>query len=57
LVQVYNRYGKLVFQSVAYPKAWDGYFQGALLPQGIYYYKISGRAGKQLLSGAVTLIY
>jgi hypothetical protein len=46
-----------VFQSVAYPKAWDGYFQGALLPQGIYYYKISGRAGKQLLSGAVTLIY
>jgi len=57
MVQVYNRYGKLVFQSMAYPKAWDGYFQGSVLPQGTYYYKISSRAGKQMLSGAVTLIY
>ena len=56
-VQVYNRYGKLVFQSIAYPKAWDGYFQGSVLPQGTYYYKISSRAGKQILSGAVTLIF
>ncbi|SDM50281.1 gliding motility-associated C-terminal domain-containing protein [Daejeonella rubra] len=57
MVQVYNRYGKLVFESMAYTKAWDGYFQGEVLPQGTYYYKISSRAGKQVLSGAVTLIY
>jgi gliding motility-associated-like protein len=57
MVQVYNRYGKMVFESMAYPKAWDGYFQGSVLPQGTYYYKISSRGGKQVLSGSVTLIY
>jgi gliding motility-associated-like protein len=57
IVQVYNRYGKMVFQSMAYPKAWDGYFQGSVLPQGTYYYKISSRGGKQVISGAVTLIF
>jgi gliding motility-associated-like protein len=57
MVQVYNRYGRKVFSSRGYTTPWDGNHQGAKLPQGTYYYKISVRSGKQVVSGVVTLIY
>ncbi len=57
LVQVFNRYGRMVFSSSGYTTPWDGHHQGAKLPQGTYYYKISVRSGKQVVSGVVTLIY
>lgn len=56
-VQVFNRYGRKVFSSSGYTTPWDGHFQGTKLPQGTYYYKISVRSGKQVVSGVVTLIY
>jgi len=57
MVQIYNRYGRMVFGSSGYTTPWDGHHQGAKLPQGTYYYRISVRSGKQVVSGVVTLIY
>jgi len=57
VVEIFNRYGRKVFWSIGYSTPWDGYFQGVKLPQGTYYYKISVRSGKQVVSGVVTLIY
>lgn len=57
VVQVYNRYGHLVFHSRGYSTPWDGYMNGSKLAQGTYYYKISLRSGKQILSGVVNIIY
>jgi gliding motility-associated-like protein len=39
-VEVYNRWGELLFQSPGYQEHWDGTFQGKLLPVGTYYYII-----------------
>lgn len=57
MVQIYNRYGRMVFSSSGYTTPWDGHHEGAKLPQGTYYYKISVRSGRQVVSGVVTLIY
>ena len=37
-ISVYNRYGQQVFQSIGYPKPWDGNYKGEKLPAGTYYY-------------------
>lgn len=55
-VQVYNRYGKKVFQSTGYRKPWDGEYDGKLLPSGTYYYLIDTKTGIPALSGSVTII-
>ncbi len=39
-VNVYNRYGILVFHSIGYPKAWNGTYNYAPLSIGTYYYMI-----------------
>ncbi|WP_186292572.1 T9SS type B sorting domain-containing protein [Mucilaginibacter corticis] len=53
-VKTYNRYGKLVFQSIGYSKPWDGLYNGAHLPVGTYYYVIDYNKSK--ISGYVELI-
>jgi gliding motility-associated-like protein len=55
-VQVFNRYGQLVFSSNGYGVAWDGTQQGKLLPVGTYYYIIQLKNGYKPLSGSVTLM-
>lgn len=41
-VEVYNRWGELLFQSPkGYPKPWDGIYHGKPLPVGTYYYIIN----------------
>lgn len=41
-VEIYNRWGELLFQSPAgYPKPWDGIYHGKPLPVGTYYYIIN----------------
>ncbi|MFD2874216.1 FG-GAP-like repeat-containing protein [Mucilaginibacter ximonensis] len=54
-VNVYDRYGRLVFHSTGYQNSWDGTRKGALLPFGVYYYVIN-IAGREPLSGHVTII-
>ena len=39
-VEVYNRWGELLFQSVGYKENWDGTYKGEPLPVGTYYYVI-----------------
>lgn len=39
-VEVYNRWGELLFQSVGYKEPWDGRYHGGLVPVGTYYYAI-----------------
>ena len=39
-VQVYNRYGGKVFESLDYKNNWDGTYKGKPVPDGTYYYVI-----------------
>jgi len=56
-VQVFNRWGQLVFNSLGYSKPWKGTdVAGKPLPEGVYYYiiKLNGRA--QPKSGSITIL-
>ncbi len=39
-VEIYNRWGELLFQSSGYSDPWDGTYEGKPLPTGTYYYVI-----------------
>jgi gliding motility-associated-like protein len=41
VVEVYNRWGELLFHSVGYHERWDGKYKGQDLPVGTYYYIIN----------------
>ncbi|MEJ7911940.1 MAG: gliding motility-associated C-terminal domain-containing protein, partial [Chitinophagaceae bacterium] len=56
LVQVYNRYGQLVFQSKGYSKPWDGTINGQPVPFGTYYYVIDPKNGRPQRTGFVDII-
>ena len=55
-VDVYNRYGQLVYHSVGYDKPWDGTVNGNQVPVGTYYYIINPKNGKQKMAGYVDVI-
>lgn len=55
-VQVYNRWGALVFSSKGYAVAWDGQSNGTPLPAATYYYTVSSGLLEKPLSGAVTIL-
>ncbi len=43
-LQIYNRWGALIYESHDLNKGWDGYFgNGSLAPQGVYVWKVHGR--------------
>jgi gliding motility-associated-like protein len=42
-LQVYNRWGNLVFQSTSLTKGWDGMYQGQPVNQGVFVYMLTGR--------------
>lgn len=57
-ITVFNRYGQPVFRSKGYGAAWDGRFNGKLLPVGTYYYVIDLRiAVEPPLTGWVFIVY
>jgi gliding motility-associated-like protein len=56
-VKVYNRLGSLILNSRGYTEPWDGTYKGSKLPAGTYYYIINAKAGTQVLSGWVYIIY
>jgi gliding motility-associated-like protein len=39
-VEIYNRWGQLLFRSIGYNDPWDGIYKGKPLPVGTYYYII-----------------
>jgi gliding motility-associated-like protein len=55
-VQVYNRYGQMVFRSVGYGTPWDGKANGNSLPVGTYYYIIELNKKIAPLTGSVTIL-
>ncbi|WP_214653056.1 T9SS type B sorting domain-containing protein [Mucilaginibacter segetis] len=55
-VYIYNRYGKLIYQSVGYSKPWDGNYLGKALPAGTYYYVIDTHIRNNVISGSVTIL-
>jgi gliding motility-associated-like protein len=56
LVNIYNRWGGMVFQSRGYTIAWDGNYKGQILPAGTYYYVINLENKGKPLSGWVALL-
>lgn len=58
-MQIYNRWGELVFESHDLNDKWDGRFHGEIMPNSVYLYKISvkGLNGHtDYKSGSVTLL-
>lgn len=38
-IEIYNRWGELIFQSSDITRGWDGYYKGTLCQQDVYVYK------------------
>jgi gliding motility-associated-like protein len=57
IVQVFNRWGQVVFKSVGYSVPWNGTMNGNKMPAGAYYYVIKpGDNGYGVLSGMVMIV-
>lgn len=41
LLQIYNRWGELIFESREFNHGWDGTFKGELVPKGVYIYSLN----------------
>ncbi|MES2279597.1 MAG: gliding motility-associated C-terminal domain-containing protein [Bacteroidota bacterium] len=53
-VQIFNRYGNVIYNSVGYPAAWGGTSRGQNVATGTYYYMINTHG--KTYSGSVTVI-
>jgi gliding motility-associated-like protein len=54
-VQIYNRFGKLLYKSSAYKNDWNGTYNGTPLPEASYYYIIKS-SEKGIIKGVVNLV-
>ncbi|MDA3615284.1 PKD domain-containing protein [Polluticaenibacter yanchengensis] len=55
-VEVFDRYGTIVFKSTGYNVPWDGTRNGKPMPVGTYYYVVNLRDGSPVFKGAITLL-
>ncbi len=57
-VEVYNRWGELLFQSNGYNTPWDGQYSGKPVPIGTYYFIINLNDSRfpKALTGSVTIM-
>jgi len=55
-IDVFNRYGQLVFHSENYSRPWDGTYNGNVLPLATYYYVIDPKNKEKKISGSVTIL-
>jgi len=55
-VQIFNRWGELIFETVAYQNDWNGIFGTDQLPDGTYYYIITLPNVEDHYKGAITLL-
>ena len=59
-MQIFNRWGELVFESKHIDHGWDGYYKGRLAQQDVYIWKITASfvGGEQITeTGNLTLIW
>jgi gliding motility-associated-like protein len=60
LFQIFNRWGKLIFESSDPDTGWDGRYDGQMAPQGVYVYKLSYEGldnSTTQKTGSFTVIY
>ncbi|MFN3875086.1 MAG: gliding motility-associated C-terminal domain-containing protein [Flavobacteriales bacterium] len=57
-VEIYNRWGELLFRSVGYRTPWDGRYNGGFVPVGTYYYvvKLNDPRFPDAYTGPLTVI-
>ena len=57
-VEIYDRYGNLIFQTVNYDGTWSGLNQGKKVPEGGYFYiiQVALPTGKRSFKGSLTII-
>ncbi len=55
-VDIFNRYGQLLFHSIGYTKNWDGNYNNQALPIGTYYYIIKTSSAASPIAGSVTIV-
>lgn len=55
-IDVFNRYGQIVYHSTGYAKPWDGSMKNQKLPFGTYYYVIKLNKTGDIVSGSVSLL-
>ena len=56
VVEIYNRYGQMIFRSIGYNQPWDGTYKGKPMPVATYYYVIDLKNGDQPVGGSVTIL-
>ena len=56
VVEVFNRYGSMVWKSAGYATPWDGTSNGKPLPLATYYYVIQLKNGFKPISGSITIV-
>lgn len=57
VVEIYNRWGEMLFRSDDYQNDWDGTYNGQQLPIGTYYYVIDLNDGKNKpFTGPITIL-
>jgi gliding motility-associated-like protein len=57
VVEIYNRWGQLLFRAQPYKNDWDGTFEGKQLPVGTYYYVIElNEEGAKPFTGPITIM-
>jgi gliding motility-associated-like protein len=60
LMQIYDRWGNLIYQTKDINKGWDGTIKGVPAPEGVYIYQVrvigTGNVGKKEFKGHVTLL-
>lgn len=55
-IYVFNRYGGKVYSGTGDGKSWDGKYNGAYVPVGVYYYLIDLHDGQKIRSGSLTVL-
>lgn len=55
-VEIFNRWGQPVYQSIGYERPWDGTWKGKQSPTGTYYYVIRAKPEDKPYTGWVALL-
>ena len=55
-VEIYNRWGQLMFESKGYTTPWDGIYKGTEVPTGSYVYILNLNNGYEPYNGTVTIV-
>jgi len=57
LINVYNRWGQILYSARGKDEPWDGKYNGKLVPTGSYLYTIDTRNAEKPVTGTVTVVY